>query len=28
MTGYTVLYFSIGAVIVLLAVVGLIMHNK
>ena len=28
LTGYTVLYFSIGAVIVLLASVGLIMHHK
>jgi hypothetical protein len=28
LTGYTVLYFSIGAVIVLLALVGLIMHHK
>ena len=28
LTGYTVLYFSIGAVIFLLALVGLIMHRK
>jgi hypothetical protein len=28
LTGYTVLYFSIGAVIILLALIGLISHRK
>ena len=28
LTGYTVLYFSIGAVIILLASIGLISHRK